>query len=325
MAKIKRPNLFAALLFSRSAVFIILSFCAMATASELPKAFLDAPAILQAWQRNYGSIKTLQVSYTKRVLDFKLPEPNPLEISAPIMYMHVERIEEGKRCHTRYSLAEDGFAKPENILEHAFDGSTTTEYWGREKVGTIEPGLIGRSVEGMNALKQYMLLDLKPVSGELAQEYPNGMPRFSRTFNSGILKSIASVRPNLEPVAGHLCHVVEIDYKSEGFNSQYKFWVAHEKEMLTLKYQEYHNDKLKEEIQVEQIAVAETDGGNIYYPIKSYRTIDTELLGMVKSEVITHAFVPNIKVDENTFRIDFPSGTRVFDRELGLDYIVGIE
>jgi len=211
-------------------VVFVVGVCEISNASEPPKAFLDAPAVLKSWESNYGGIKSMQVSYTKRVLNFKLPDPNPLKISAPTMLIHLERIEEGKRYHTRYSHAEDGFARPENIVENAFDGSTSRVYWGREKMGTIQSGLRNWAVETMNAVKQYMLLDLKPVSGELAEEFPDGIPMFSLLLRGGIATSTATVRPNLEPVAGQLCHVVEIIYKSEGFNTQYKFWLPTKRE-----------------------------------------------------------------------------------------------
>ena len=34
-------------------------------------------------------------------------------------------------------------------------------------------------------------------------------------------------------------------------------------------------------------------------------------------------FVPNVEVDEDTFRFDFPHGTHVTDRVLGVSYIIG--
>jgi hypothetical protein len=325
MAAIKKAALLTVVPAFLGVAVFFLTVYVIAGESELPKASLDPPAIEQAWQQNYASINSMQVLYTHRVLEANAPAKDPNRFDNLVMWMHVERTEEGKRSHTRYSMAPDGFADPENIIEHAFDGSKTMEYSAREKTGAIYPGLINRSTETVNDLKDYMLMDLRPVTVELARQDPNATPRFSRSLRASIEKSMTKVRPNLELVADELCHVVESDYTTQGFDTQKRFWVAHKKSMLPMKYQELHGDRYKELIVVEQIASVETDNGTIWYPVKAYRTIDTELTGLVKYELTTHQFVPNVAVDNNTFTINFPNGTYVVDNEHGLEYTVGIE
>ena len=321
MDNIKRDNLFSGMFILCIAVFVV-GVCEMGNASDSPKSFLDAPAILEAWQRNYGSIKSMQVSYTERVLDANAPSTDPNRLGTLTMVMHVQKVEEGKRYHIRYSKAKDGFTNPKNLMEHAFDGIITREYVAMHELGTIDPGLLDRFVNTMNHQKMYMLLT--PIQSKAYQEeFPDGIPMFSQILRSGISRSVAIIRSDLEPVAGELCHVVEIMYKSPNFG--YKIWVAHNRGMLPLKYQRYDNNKVTLEIEVEQIAKAETDGGDIWYPVKAYRTKDKKNRGRIKWELITHAFVPNVKVDENTFRFDFPSGTHVVDRVLGLEYVVGVK
>lgn len=325
MDNIKRDNLFSGM-FILSIAVLIARVCAITSASETPESFLDAQAILEGWESNYGGIRSMQVSYTERVLEAKPSATDPNSLDTLLKVQHVERVEEGKRYHIRYSIAEDGFAKPENLMEHAFDGMTTMEYWGMEKSGTVQSGLTGRSVETIDIVKQYMLLNTIR-STKYQEEYPDGIPMFSLQLKFGILNSVVTVRPNLEPVAGQLCHVIEIIEKNERANNEAKIWVAHEKGMLPLKYQRYKDDRIVEEIEVEQIGFARTDSSGIWYPLKAYRTavIHWKDKGTVKYELTTHAFVPNVKVDENTFRFDFPNGTRVFDMILGLRYTVGVE
>lgn len=325
MAAIKKAFLSSVVSVFLGVLVFFLTISVIAGESEPPTASLLPPAILQAWQQNYASISSMQVSYTHRVLETKPPAADPNRFDNLVMWMYVERTEEGKLSHTRYSMAPDGFADPENIIEHAFDGSRTMEYSARENTGAIYPGLINRSTETMNHLREYMLMDLRPVPVELARQDPNSTPRFSRSLSASIEKSMAKVRPNLELVSGELCHVVESDYTTQGFDTQKRFWVAHEKSMLPMKYQERHGDRYNEEILVGQIASVETANGTIWYPVKAYRTIDTELTGLVKYELTTHQFVPNLKVDGSAFTINFPSGTFVIDNELGLEYTVGIE
>lgn len=321
MDNIKKRNSLFSSMFIFCTIVSMVGICEIGNASP-PKSFLSADAILEAWESNYGGIKTMQVSYTERVLDAKNPTTDPNRLDTLVRVQHVERLEEGKRYHIRYSTAEDGFTKPENIMEHAFDGKITREYWGMENLGTINPGLMGTNVETMNHQKMYMLLT--PIqSSTYREEFPNGIPIFSQILRTGISSSLATVRPNLEPVAGQSCHVVEITNNGEITN---KIWIAHDKGMLPLKYQSYNNNKLTVEIEVEQIARAETERGDIWYPVKAHRTVNSISRGTtIKYELTTKVFVPNVKVDENTFRINFPNGTHVLDRELGLEYVAGVK
>jgi hypothetical protein len=289
--------------------------------ADLPKAFLNAGEILKAWQDNYAHFESMQVSYTHRVLEVRPPAENPHRYDNMVMVMHVERAEQGNRFNIRYSTAEDGFAQPDSILMGAFDGQITREYNAAEKSGMIIRGMIGRNTETMNHLKRYMRLSRKRLTKRKASgpykiywiEDPNSKPELSRTLGSAILGSVASVLPELEFVAGQMCHVVEIAY-----NKSRKIWFAHEKGMLPLKYQRYENNELVFEIEVEQIGSVDTDKGDVWYPQKAYLTTDSQDAGRVKYELTTHAFVPNVKVDDNTFRFDFPKGTYVFDRVRGI-------
>jgi hypothetical protein len=287
---------------------------------------LDVNAIIETWQNNYGNVKSMQVSYTERVLETKPPASDPNILDNLVMWQHLEKVEEGERYHARYcySMEKDG-SKPENLTERAFNGSITREYSSKEKYGTIQSGLTGRNVEVMNHLKEYMLLDIymylkMGTSGPYWEKAePNALPRFREIFRwASIKKFTVTVRPELETVAGKLCHVIEVANK-DGIIAD-KIWVAHECGMLPLKYERNVNGRING-IEVEQ--VAESNG--IWYPVKAYRIQDTERTGRVKYELIVHKFVPNVKVDDETFRFDFPNGTMVDDQVLGIDYVVGAE
>jgi hypothetical protein len=276
--------------------------------SDPAKSFLDVAAILKAWESTYGGIRTIRVSYSHRLVDYRPPANNPDE-PAPVAYSHVERVEHGERYHIRYSTAEDAFDMPQSLMEHAFDGKTTREYWGQTKSGRIVPGPTGRDVENKNHLKDYMLLDAQRIRSYL-DEYPNGVPTLVLLFRE--LMSSAVVRPNLESVAGQLCHAVEVsDVRHE---NKYLLWLAHDKGMCLMRYQSYHNNKLEREIEVEQIAMAKTDTAPIWYPVKAHEAVVTNDVGAWKNELTVKEFVPNVKVGENTFRFDFPKGTYIVDR-----------
>jgi hypothetical protein len=303
------------------------AICASAGGVEPQKAFLDVNTILETWQRNYGNIKSMQVSYTQRVLEKKSPatDPNFLEAHL-VMLMHVERVEEGSRYHTRYSVSQDGFAKPENVFECAFDGSKTRDYLGKDKIVTIQSGQTANGVEVMNILKTYMLLDvvMKPrqnASGIFYWEQmdPNELPKFREIFRwASIQKFTVRVLPELETVAGKLCHVIEV-INNDGIIA-HKIWVAHECGMLPLKHEHNYNGRINW-IEAEQ--VAESNG--IWYPVKAYRVQDVESLGYIKYELTVHSFIPNVKTDDNTFRFNFPNGTQVVDEVLGVNYVAGVK
>jgi len=292
--------------------------------SDPAKSFLDAEAILAGWRSTYESIKSMRVLYSHRLLDYKPPTNKP-DAPAPVAYSYIERVEEGKRYHMRYSSAEDTFDRPGSLAEHAFDGRVTRGYFGVEKSGSIVPGLTGKAPEVTNYLKDYMLMNTERVRKYL-NEYPDGIPKFVRLFRRYM--SSATIRTNLESVAGQLCHVVEFSSAGPYHDGKYILWVAHDRGMCLMRYRAVHNlnkIKIENQIEVEQIAMAKTDNGAIWYPVKAYKTAVTTAEdgayaedGAWKYELIVKEFVPNVKVDENTFRFDFPKGTYVFDRVRGV-------
>jgi len=321
-----KPSVFGSFI-----VIAAMSMGLVAATSDSQRAFLDDEAILAGWESTYGSIRTMRFSYVNRLVDFQpsqTPEDNPDEPPPnPVKYKHVERIEEGKHYHLRYSLAEVGFDNPEWLVEFAFNGKNTQSYMGSTKGGMIAPGQRGGSEETDNGLKKFMFLTNRNTPDVLKDEYPNGIPQIAFSFKIGKLKRKVIVRPNLEYVAGQPCHVVEIiyDYDVRGKTTEIKkvFWMAHDRGMCPMKFQKLRNGELEEEIAIERIAVTDMDGNSVWYPQKAYRTISHDEIGTIRNELTVTDFVPNVEVDEDTFRFDFPLGTHVSDRVLGLSYVVG--
>ena len=287
------------------------------------KAFLDAREILKTWENNYSHFDSMKVSYTYRVLEAVPPAEDPKRYDSLVKLMHVERMEQGRRFHLRYSCDEEGFSKPDSIIEGAFDGAVSREYFGRTRSGMIIADMIGRNTELMNRLKTFMFLDKprlvrKNPPGPFEMywiEDPNSKPTLSRILSFAIASSSVSVLPSLEPVAGQMCHVLETSNKGKLGE---RIWLAHEKGMLPLKRQQYINDEPVVDFMVEQIGCVMTDEGKVWYPKKAYETTNLQRVGKLRCELITHEFVPNVQVDENSFRFDFPKGTRIHDRVRGI-------
>jgi hypothetical protein len=307
--------------FVVSAIVIgIMGIYAIGGTADRPESFLDCDALYAGWQSTYRSVKTMRVSYSYRVVDYKPPNNDP-NWPAPVMYGCAERVEDGKRYHMRYSSAEDGFDRPESLTEFAFDGKISRGYFGSEKSGTIELGLTGKFCEDMNRFKDFTLTKLQVVPDYFKKKYPNGVTMFDEIF--GILKSSKNIRPYLETVAGEPCHVVEITYiKGQQSELEEKdiFWIAHDKGMCLMKYQKNENNRMTRETEVEQIAMADMDDTAIWYPVKVRRHEENDYIGNITEELIVKQFIPNAKVDENTFRFEFPPDTRVVDKVVGLFY-----
>ena len=285
----------------------------MAESQDSTSSYLNAEAILEAWKCNYGSIKNMRVAFSEKILEATIRENVSLKGNLT-RNMHVERVEQGQRYHERYSMSEDGFVDGLDFLEFAFDGNITREYWPKSKIGAIRRGLTGRDVELMNRSTTYMLSDLSPDP-----QLPNRQPRFVRLFEKYSSKQV--VLPDLEKVAGEMCHVIILT--GEGSSARtYKIWVAQDKGMLPLKFQEYLGEKLEAEIEVEKIAKTETSAGPIWYPAKA-RRLYNRTFGKIQYEFVMKEFLPNIEVDENTFTFEFPKGTRINDHIVGFMYVAG--
>ena len=245
-------------------VIAAISTALVATTIDSRRAFLDDEAILAGWESTYGSIRTMKFSYVYRLVDF---QPLQTMEDNPLKYKYVERIEEWKRYHLRYSLAEDGFDNPEWLVESAFNGNNTQSYLGSTKGGLIEPGQSGSNEEADEGLKRFMFLTIHNTPDVLKDEYPNGIPELAMWFKLGKLRCRVVVRPHLEYVAGETCHVVEIidDSKFRGKSRELKriYWVAHDKGMCPMKYQMLENGELEREIAIEKIAVTDMDGNSI--------------------------------------------------------------
>ncbi|MCK5130489.1 MAG: hypothetical protein KAQ68_11590, partial [Clostridiales bacterium] len=275
--------------------------------------FLGTEDILEGWNSTYGSIENMEVKYCEKlVTDLSSLDGR---FSALTRYQHVERIEEGDKYHIRYSIAEDGFENPDELMEHAFNGKATKEYFGRDKSGTIAAGLGMRDVQTMNSLRLYMLMSVSPVmSGKKTQA--DTRTRFEQLLES----PYAKVSESLDKIAGQSCHVVEIERAGE---ITMKIWIAHHKGMFPMKYQSFRNGEISIEIEVEEFASVLGKGTEIWYPTKASRTFhkNKSRANTRRYELSIYKFAPNLELDDESFTFDFPDGTPVADSVVGLSYV----
>jgi hypothetical protein len=277
------------------------------------RAFLDARAILDGWEANYGTIQTMKVAYSERVV-----EATGAETDSLVRNQHVERIQDGKLYYVRYSKAERGFAEKGNIIERAFDGTVSKEYLPMRKAGNITSGLTGDILDGLNHFEIYMLMTRIRLDS-YKQDFPEGIPMFSALLRSGIKGGWAMVRSKLEPVAGEPCHVVETR-TTRGGNID-RIWVAHVKGMLPLRHEVVRDGKVISKMEVLKVASTVTDVGEFWYPSEAYRETDRPKGGTAKHEFRVREFVPHVRVSSDTLDLHFPDGTRIRDELAGISYV----
>lgn len=189
-------------------------------------------------------------------------------------------------------------------------------------------------METENDLKVYMFLEAWEGRAGSTYEYLNGRSELVVRLKSRLNFGSITVHPKLEYVSDQWCHVVELvasakhrtdEGKIEEGQTKQLFWMAHDKGMCLMRYQKYSYNKMQKEIEVEQISSADMDGTIIWYPVKARMTYESDYVGMIKDELTVKQFTPNIKVDDNTFRFDFPPGTDVYDRTRNISYTITSE
>ncbi len=287
--------------------------------TEPPASYLSASELLELYSSMYSSIHNMSVSYMDAIEEI-IPDPNnPNALDNVVRYERVERIEEGDKYHIRYSTHPDGFERPDEIMEHAFNGTVTMDCFPRVKTGMIVRGRTQRNVEHMNTLSEYMLLtrvNFRP--GSIMQKYyPNG----ARVIDQKV-SPLGKVRPHLERISGEWCHVVETHWPGHLKHGS-TIWLTAEKGGLPLKYEEFDSrGKCWGSMIVQKIAATDTQIGRVWYPQEATRIQDIRG-GTLKYRFTCHELRVNVETSEDTWKFSFPVGTRVVDYVKGVGYVIG--
>jgi hypothetical protein len=309
-------------------------------AAETQKAFLDAQTIHDGWEANYGDIKSMKFKSSQKLIRAEGPR-----IERLVRLYSIEKIEDGKRVYVRSTNNEAGFEEEEHVIVMSFDGSVGKRYQTSRKLGEIYRGLKGSLAEFSNHVKLYVLAErirvdkyvIDPPIGKddprwksieaylkfketVMKDFPEGVPMFTYHFMEGRQFGQVRVLPDLESVAGEMCHVLEIISSQD--EPGWRYWVAHEKGMLPMRFMKYYKGGDYTKIEVQEVASAKTDVGEVWYPRVAIREMKRRGRHL-KYELRIDEFVPHIKVPPETFDIDFPDGTRVVDRITNIEYTKG--
>ncbi|MBA7485104.1 hypothetical protein ES707_20639 [subsurface metagenome] len=302
---------------------------------ETQEAFLDAQMIYDGWEANYGNIKSMKFRLSEGLVHAEGAGVNNKKY---VRCSHWEKIEDGKRVYVRHTTSQAGFEDEDKVVVMSFDGSVGKTYMPGRKEGVIYRGLRGAVPEFSNPMRRYMMAGrmqlgsfainpsigkddpLRKLIEKLKEEFPEGVPTFTFDFMMGRQLGQVKVLPDLESVAGQLCHVVEIGDCQNGTGQRY--WVAHEKNMLPMRFVSYRKGGSYTKIEVLDVASAKTDVGEIWYPCVAIRGLNGASQGL-RYELRVDEFMPHIKVSSTFFDIDFPDGTRVVDQIANVYYTKG--
>ena len=292
------------------------------TEFEPLKSFLDAQTIFDKWEANYGHIVSMKFRAFQKLIHSENAKFNYVRFS------HFEKIIDGERFYVRETTSKDGFEDKESIMIKSFDGDTGKRYTAKLKTGEVGRGLLGASPESGYPVTEYLNLDVIEITPEIAaakwgesdneimmifqKKFPEGVPRFAYDFITGDKSGEVKVLPELEPVAGKMCHVLEI---SSSPDINVKYWFAHELGMLTMKYIVNYENGGYVKKDVLKVASVEIDMGRFWYPSEITREIKNRD-EVTKYQLSIYEFVPNIKVAPETFDIDFPDGTKIYNRPI---------
>lgn len=278
--------------------------------SSSPKAFLEIEHIREGWESNYGSIGSMKVIYSRQLKSHSTPKEMNL---TPVEFSHIERIEQGHRFHIRaLASSNKGTEKRKSITETAFNGEIDMEYYPDHKRGLVKRGLSGGANDTVNALKEIMLLNVLRSKTNPEEDRPVG--------TRWLQNKASKVLPELEEVLGEMCHVVECNLGREVM----KLWFAHNKGFIPLKLEHAINGTIQQSIVIKETAQTHTDIGPLWYPVRAETFFNLRLVGPTINEYIVEEFVPNVEVDDEMFRIEFPDGTQVKDKIIGTYYTVGV-
>ncbi|KKL52978.1 hypothetical protein LCGC14_2280050, partial [marine sediment metagenome] len=111
-----------------------------------------------------------------------------------------------------------------------------------------------------------------------------------------------------------------VSFANSGNTYKHIVWVAHDKDMLPMKFQSFLNGELQKEVIVENVGFVETDLGGIWFPKIANRTVNNKYYGNMTYKIDVRSFSPNFSINEKSFRVEFPPGAEIIDTVQNLMY-----
>lgn len=294
------------------------------------RAFLDAKALLSGWESTYGAIRSISVAYSRHlVAREQVNGKGGLRLKE---WLHEDVVQEGARYRLRSSDSPAGFSDEGSIIANAFDGQVAMSYNGRTRKGVVSSDRedLGPGI----GFRKYMYLQTYPTELHAADGRVARMPaayagklQFLGLFEnvtaegSPIFPAV-TVRPQMEQVAGQWCHVLEVSPSEKEQIPTARVWLAQDLGMALLKYQVILPSGFTSRMVVQEAGAVETKIGKMWYPRKAELSYFTPGIGTSTYILDVQRFEPNPHVEGDKFKLEFPLGTRVYDRNVGVVYTV---
>jgi hypothetical protein len=280
--------------------------------------FLDCEAILAGWKSTYGSIRTLRTVHSMELID----KPASGQLPDYVEKEYLEIVDDGDRFCKQFAQTEDDFLASGRSYLYSFDGELSQAYLAPINRGKVRKGLYGWAASASAESGRYVLSCMLMRDVELSEKQREKYSRRTMPYFEHLLTGrwTKSVEPELDFVNGEPCHVISLS-DVDGSKS-HKIWVAHEKGMCPVKWVRYSSDRIGTQVEFQELAVASSPTGDIWYPTVTERRIRVEE-GMLTQKLSIKVFEPNIQTDKDMFRFKFPIGTRVTDHVANTTYVAG--
>ncbi len=293
--------------------------------AEGPPAELPREALLAGWESTYGSINSMEVEYSHKLVEYKVPDDRKASRLSFAENFAVRLLRDGIRVRSLSSPSPEGFDDSSSIRGYSFDGSITMKYGpAPARKGQITPGF----EEGGAGNTMLSYLRLRKYPRTIEKTHPSWADKYVlltelRDYkHGGAFFPGVRVRPAQEQVAGEWCHVLELPYTDLGPGAGVRIWIAAGKGMLIMRYENTMSGRSRT-MEVQEVANINTDVGDIWYPTLASSGSSYLAGGYVRRyQLDVHKFVPHVKPSADEFRLVFPMDTRVYDQVLNAVYVV---
>jgi len=280
---------------------------------------LTVQDIVDEWKSNYGDFNSCKVEYKETVTTYKTfvnKEKTALLIDPN---QHSTKINEISNLHDGFRYRREIRRGEGELKIYSFDGIYEVRFRPAQKRATKRLGPKQDSdyfQEGWTWFDNLLMRTPSSVSDANTREFKND-------YGCKHLGYSVRLLPHVEYVSGEPCRILEkiCQYSKSHWkvgDVSERLWVAVNKGMLPMKRLSgvLMEPKLTTTLLVESIAQSEGPR-KVWYPTKGMVRVANDEAHLVVSD-----FVPNIEVNDEMFDANLPPGTRVFDHDLNLSYVV---
>lgn len=275
--------------------FILILVCLVGQALAI-----EPNEMLSVWKKNYGSLSKYEISYTQKMIEKSSEDPN--------QKFPVEGLVEEHRVQDANKFRTSRFVDGKQQHDISYDGIEQRIYHPINKSGMHVYGLHSSKAGSIAIFKKYFL--------DNCGFGPNPIEEMIRLAED---PNFSLVQCSTAEINGIACEGLRLSQVGSA-HPRYEVWVAPAKGMLAIRYLWFlPNGNMY--INLEVLEVDEVKG--FWFPKKAHMTSDMGTFNYTQ-EFKINSFVLNPVTDSNTFKLEFPDGTGVWDERTKSSYTVGV-